>query len=188
MKKFLLFTLICLLAFSLIACKSFSEMAEEKIREELNKESGGDDLSYESDEDELINESDEDELNNEDDEVDYDDGTVIYEGESGEEVNIGGNKWPTDLVAEHIPKLNAGEVTAAYNSANACLLTVDNVEKDLFEDYLNEIKDKGYTENPLDISEGESIHYYAENGEYGIQLTYDNETKEVGVNFMRLEF
>ena len=162
MKKLFLFTLICLLIFTLVSCKSIGEIAGEKILDELTNGSGG--------------------------AIDLDDGTITYEGESGEEVNIGGNKWPTDQIAEHLPKLDSGEVTAAYNSVNACMFTVENVKKDQFEDYLNGIKDMGYTENRLDISEGESIHYYAENEEFGIQLTYDSKTEEAGVSITRLDF
>lgn len=159
MKKLCLFTLICLLVFSLVACSSPGKITDENP----DSESTGDNYRP-------------------------DGGTVTYEGESGEEVNIGGNEWPTDMIAEDLPKLNAGEVSAAYNSANACMITVDNVKKEQFEDYLEGIKDLGYTENALDISSGESIHYYAENGEFGIQITYDGETGEAGVNFTRLEF
>ena len=163
MRKFFLFTLICLLALSIAACKSPGEMVGEKIAEEIIEEASGG-------------------------KVDLDEGTITFEGEDGEVVNIGGAEWPTDMIAEHVPKLNAGEVTAAYNSPNSCLLTVENVKKEQFEDYLNEIKSKGFNENPLDISKGEYTHYYCENGEFGIQLTYDGETEEAGINFMRLEF
>ena len=163
MKKVLLLTSICLLVLLLGACKSPGEKISEKIAEEMITEAIGE-------------------------EVDFEEGTVTFESEDGEEVKIGGTEWPTDMIAEHIPKLNAGEVTAAYNSSNSCMLTVENVNKEQFEDYLSGIKGKGFNENTLDISEGEYTHYYGENGEFGIQLTFDGATKEAGINFMRLEF
>lgn len=134
MKKLFLVTLICFMVFSFAACKSPDEVVED----DTIKESAEEDFSL------------------------GDDG-FNYEGESGEEVNVGGNKWPTDMIAEHMPKLDAGEVTASYNSPDSCILTVNNVKKDQFEDYLDEVKNSGYTKNPLDISQGETIHYYADN-------------------------
>ncbi len=153
MKKFLALFLTFTLAFSLVGCKSPSEMAGEKMAEKILESAMGA-------------------------KVDIDGEKVTFETEDGVELAFGGNEWPTDKLAKDIPKLD-GNVTYVANSDVMCMIVVEKISSGEFEKYLEKVKNAGYTNNEVSFSDSYTKTYIADNGkDITFQLTYMLENEE----------
>ncbi|NLP43927.1 MAG: hypothetical protein GX351_04820 [Peptococcaceae bacterium] len=156
MKKAFTLCLILLCLFTLVGCKSPSEMAAEKITEKVLEDMTGG-------------------------KVNVDGEKITIETEDGSELSLGGNEWPKDKLGKDIPKLD-GEVTYVANSDVLCMIIVEGVKTAEFEKYLEKVKDAGYTQNEVSYSDSSSMTYMATNDDdIAFQLTYLIESEEVSI-------
>lgn len=163
MKKLVIFGIAILLVFSLTGCKSPSQVVSEKVGEKIIEGAGGG-------------------------KVDLDGDKVTVKNKDGSEVVLGGNEWPSDKMAKDIPELKKGKVTYVANSDVMCMIMVEDVELNDFEDYLAKVKSSGFTKDEVNFSDGSSKSYLAGN-EQGVafQLTYMTERKEVSITVGKSE-
>lgn len=156
MKKILIILLALILPFSLIGCKSPSEMAGEKMAEKILESTMGA-------------------------KVDIDGDKATFKLDDGSELELGGNEWPTDKLAKDIPKLD-GNVTYVANSDVMCMIVVEKISSGEFEKYLEKVKNAGYTNNEVSFSDSYTKTYIADNGkDITFQLTYMLENEEVTI-------
>ena len=107
------------------------------------------------------------------DNVDIKGDTVTIKGEDGEELTVGGGKWPDNDLAKKIPEFKKGKIaTSAFQDSNIMVI-IDEVKADDFEAYLKEIK-KTYTQDVYESRTDEMIIF---GGNDGNKIT-------VGLNFM----
>ena len=88
-----------------------------------------------------------------------DKGELTLKGEDGEKITFGGNKWPEGDAAKLIPEFKKGKIVSAMNSDKACTIAIEQVEGKDYMQYLEKLKDRGFTN---DVSEftSESSHSY----------------------------
>jgi len=138
-KKTIVILLATLMMLSLASCgvrQSMDEKIAEKVTEGvMNKATGG-------------------EAN-----IDIDKGELTLKGEDGEKITFGGNKWPEGDAAKLIPEFKKGKIVSAMNSDKACTIAIEQVEGKDYMQYLEKLKDRGFTN---DVSEftSESSHSY----------------------------
>ena len=87
--------------------------------------------------------------------------------------------WPTDGAAGKIPVFNKNSGSVDMNSSDYFWATVTDYSQDLFNEYVNELKNAGYTEDFLQYEDW----YSAENkdGDY-VNATYYDDKKEMSIS------
>ncbi len=114
--------------------------------------------------------------------VDIDGGKVSIKGEDGEEFSFGDTEWPEDGVAKLIPKFTKGKITSVMNSNEVCGIIIEEVEKSDFDQYLEEVKDQGFTTDPIEFTSDTTASYVAQKDEKTrISLQYDLENKIMSI-------
>ncbi len=154
------------------------------ITEELLEEAGGEDVEVEIDGDKVTYSTEEGEMKIDGDEI-------TFEGEDGTVISAGtDNEWPKGDAAEYLPKLNSGVITYVMNGPESCMLMVDEVEEEDYDNYCKKIKDSGFTENQTE-SDAEGLKIYSGSNtknvvatisyvpeEKGLQITLDASMKQ----------
>jgi len=107
------------------------------------------------------------------DNVDIKGDTVTVKGEDGEELTIGGGKWPDNDLAKKIPEFKKGKIATSATEGDNFMVIIEEVKAEDFEGYLKEIK-KTYTQ---DVYESKTDTMIIFGGNDGDQIT-------VGLNFM----
>ncbi|HKM33331.1 MAG TPA: DUF6591 domain-containing protein [Lachnospiraceae bacterium] len=130
---------------------------------------------YEMQQEEIIENLVGDEAN-----IDIDGDTFVLKDEEGNVMTIGGVEWPTGAAADLLPKLNKGTIIAGLTSDQVCSINVEELDKKDFEDYLEEIKEKGFINNVTEMYSEGSYTYIAnkEDNEW-IQIYYDENEKTI---------
>lgn len=111
--------------------------------------------------------------------------TPVTESQTETEQSI----WPTDGAAGKIPVFNKNSGSVNMNSSEYFWATVTDYSQDLFNDYVNELKNAGYTEEFMQYEnwysaknkDGDYVDasYYDNKKEMSISLTvYSNQTEE----------
>lgn len=112
-------------------------------------------------------------------------GKVETESQTETEQSI----WPTDGAAGKIPVFNKNSGSVNMNSADYFWATITDYSQDLFNEYVNELKEAGYTEDFMQYEDWYSAKnkagdyvdasYYDNKKEMSISLTvYSNQTEE----------
>lgn len=143
MKKLIAILTALLLVAAMAGCGT-SERAQEKAAEEALEEAIGGDVN-----------------------VDIDGDKYIYEDEEGNKIEIGGNEWSSSDVAKLIPKFDKGTVVSVVDMEDGCIIDIDDVEKSDFEDYLQKVKNAGFTHDSYVVTDENGTMYMAsaENGD-----------------------
>jgi len=79
------------------------------------------------------------------DNVDIKGDTVTVKGEDGEEITVGGGKWPDTDLAKKIPEFKKGKIATSATEGDNFMVLIQEVKAEDFEAYLKEVK-KIYTE------------------------------------------
>ncbi|HZJ58140.1 MAG TPA: DUF6591 domain-containing protein [Clostridia bacterium] len=116
--------------------------------------------------------------------VNIEDDKITIEGEDGSKLAIGSSEWPEGKAADLIPEFKRGKIASTMDMGASCTIIVDDVERKDFDEYLQVIKDKGYTKDSMDMSTEELISYFAsyEKDKSTISLGYTMETKEMMIS------
>lgn len=127
-----------------IGTKITEEMVEESLGEDAEVEIDGDKVNYSTEEGELSIDGD----------------AVTFEGEDGTVISSGTeNEWPEGDAANYLPKLTSGVITYVMNGPEACMLMMEEITEEDYSQYLQEVKDAGYTENQTEsVAEGLKIY------------------------------
>ena len=159
MKKILVLLLSILLVFSLTSC-GVKEKVEQKVGEKITEK--------------VI----EGVAGDKDTKVDIKDGTITFKSEDGE-VTFGGTEWP-DI--DIIPEFKEGNiVTVMHDGKNSAMIVLEEVDKDDFEDYWEEINGE-FSENVYEINTGDIVSFTGENSEkFIVQLTYEIANKTLTI-------
>jgi hypothetical protein len=151
------------LACSLTACKSLSETAAEKAGEKIFEHATGGNIDIDGD-------------------------TVTIKGDDGSNVTLGATEWPKDKIGKEIPELKDGTVTYVVNSDALCMIIVEKIKKNEYEDYLAKVKKAGFTHNEINYSDAALQSISADNGQgISFQLTYNAETEEINITVGKKE-
>jgi hypothetical protein len=116
--------------------------------------------------------------------VDIEGGKVSIKGEDGEEFSFGDTEWPEDGAATFIPKFTKGKISSVMNSNTVCGIIIEEVEKSDFEQYVEKVKDEGFTDEPFEYSSDTVSSYAARKGEkttVSIQYDIENGMLSIGV-------
>lgn len=158
MKKLSVFLSALLLVAALVGCGA-SEKAQEKAAENAIEDALGDDVQ-----------------------VDIDGDKYTYEDKDGNKMEVGGTEWPSDAAAEFIPKFEKQPVTACTIMGNVYLIDIENVAQKDYENYLQAVKDAGFTESVFSFGETGYDQYQAGDGKgNGITLSYEVEAKKLQI-------
>jgi len=114
--------------------------------------------------------------------VDIDGDKVSIKGEDGEEFSFGDTKWPNNGVAKTIPEFKKGKVVSVMNSDTACLISIEQAKEKDAQQYLEEIKSQGFTNESTEFSSGTTWSYSADKDENAtISLLYDSESQGLSI-------
>lgn len=182
MKKRLWILLICMAAVIAAAGCNLGEKIGEKVVEGVLDKAAGDDVDIDFDGGEMTFRSEDGEITFDEDGYSYEgeDGTAkfdedgyTFEGEDGSTYQMGGNyEWPEDKAGGQLPVFDGGMIASVLNSDTTCLVTLTEVEKDAFEDYLDMVKDKGFTDESYEASAEDWYSYSGTSGEATITIYY----------------
>lgn len=115
--------------------------------------------------------------------MDLDGDEFTIKGDDGQEYSFGDTEWPADGAAKQIPQLKKGVVVSSMNSETFCMLVLEEIEKDDFNRYFEEVKSQGFTNDSFEMNNDLSFSYSAYNDENTmISLMYDAEAKSVTIN------
>lgn len=162
-KKILAILLVLVMLFTLGACgirKKIDEKISEKITEGVvNKITGG--------------KAD----------IDINKGGLTIKGEDGEEVTFGSSEWPEGKAANLLPKLKKGNITSVMNSNNLSIITIEEIDEKVYNDYIKELKDKGFENDIAEFSDSSTKSYYATlDGKAYVQVVYSVESKSINIS------
>lgn len=116
--------------------------------------------------------------------VNIDGDKITVEGQDGEEFTFGEVDWPGDGAAQQIPQPNKGKVVSAMNAEEFCLITLEEVEAGVFENYLEDIKGEGFTNDSVEFTSDSSYTYSASKDENNkISLMYDSEAQSLTITY-----
>lgn len=163
-KKFIVMLLSILMVLSLTSCgvrQSLNEKIVEKVAEGVvDKATGGAA------------------------DIDFDKDKITIKGKDGEEFSIGDTKWPKTGAAKLIPELKKGKIVSAINSDTACLIMIEQVEEKDFKQYVEELKDRGFTNDVVEHMSELGQSYNAsldENSSVGV--LYEPESQGLSISF-----
>jgi hypothetical protein len=143
MKKILIYFLMLVLVLGVIGCGA-KEKLEQKVGEAFTEK--------------LLEEATDGDVD-----VDVDDGVIIFKGDDGEELVLGGDEWPESDLTKNIPEFEKGNFLSAMEAPNSVTILFDSVKKEDFTNYLEKIK-VDYTKESSEISADGNIMYSASNG------------------------
>ncbi|HHX22903.1 MAG: hypothetical protein ACOX2A_05995 [Tepidanaerobacteraceae bacterium] len=113
--------------------------------------------------------------------VDVDGDQVTLEGDDGSKFTIGGGEWPKNDLIKNIPEFKGGKIESVMSGEEATVISIDDVDKNAFENYLNNIKND-FTKDAYELNSDEFISYTGMNDKnVQIQLTYDIEGKSMSL-------
>ena len=155
MKKIAVLLLVALLAAGLTACGKISEAVGNKIGEKIIENGTGTD-------------------------VDIDNDKVTIQGDNGETLVLGGTEWPKDHeAAKQIPEFKKGKIEGVYSTDGdnaGFTITISEVEEKDFNNYLADVKAKGFDQDSSTLDSDDSVIYSASNGNgFTVMLTYGSD-------------
>lgn len=162
-RKIVVILISTLIMLSLVSC-GVSDKVNEKISEEvtegvLDKAVGGDA------------------------DVEIDGDKMTIKGKDGE-FTIGGTEWPDSGAGALIPKFKKGTLVSSMNTETACVIALEDVEKLDFERYLEELKEIGFTKDPVEFNMDSTQSYTASSDDSSkISVTYDSESTGMSISF-----
>jgi len=171
-----------MVTFLLLAGCSLDKKIGESITEGILEKAGGEDADINIDGEDFS-------ITTEDGEMTFDEDGYSFEGEDGEEMTISGdNEWPEGTAADLIPKFDKGKITATMNLDTGCTIVIEEVEKDDYTEYIEKVKDAGFTTDQyestsedmssyaayLDEKTNFSIYYFPPDKNVTITLTIDD--------------
>lgn len=163
LRKMMVIIIIVIVSLLMTGC-NLEEKIGENITEGIVEKASGGDLEVEIDGDNVTYSTDEGEMT-----IDEEDG-LTFEGEDGSVVSAGGEyEWPEDQAAEYMPKFDGGKISYIYNATDSCMLMVDGLEKDNYDDYIKEVVKKGYTEDKVE-STAEDMMLYSGSSKDGVSI------------------
>ncbi|NLO24662.1 MAG: hypothetical protein GX114_00755 [Clostridiales bacterium] len=164
LRKTVLVLLCVVLVFSLAACnakRKINEKIAEKVTEGVLEKIAGDGT-----------------------EIDISEGGITFEGEGGEKITFGSDEWPKGGAADLIPEFKKGSIVSAVNANPGCVIVLEDVEKKDVEDYIKKVKEKGFTEEAMDLSGSDGFTNYVAglDEKTFIAVVYDKENKGLSIN------
>lgn len=96
---------------------------------------------------------------------------MVFEGSDGSVVYSGGDyEWPDGQAADYLPKFDGGKITYILNSAQVCIITVEETKLEDFDNYVSVVKENGY-EKDISESSFDDLQMFSANAEDGIQIS-----------------
>lgn len=167
MKKLTLVLLCIVMALSLSACgmkEKIGEKIGEKVVEGALEKATGEKLD-----------------------IDLDEDSATIKGADGEELSFGNKKWPKGGAVDVIPAFNGGTIISAAKSDTTCLIMLEEVEESEFEDYVEELKAKGFVNNVTEHSGELGLGYHANSDEktkVSVMYYPDQKSMHIGVEIV----
>ena len=155
MKKKLIYLFMFVMVLSLTGCGTKQKL-EEKVAEKVIEDASGG-------------------------KVDIDGDTIKMQGKDGEDITIGGTKWPNSDLVKNIPKFEDGTIISVMETKDTSIINLDQVKKEDFVKYLEEIK-KDYTEEAYEVTSEGNVTYGANNVDgISVQIFYMDKTVNITV-------
>lgn len=165
LSKKICIVLVVLLGVLLFSGCNIKEKIGEKIVEGVFEKAVGDEVDLDIDGDEVTYKTEEGEMT-----FDSENG-ITFEGEEGKTVIYTDvSEWPEDMAASYLPKIKDAEISYLLNSDKYCMITVDNIDNEKYADYLEKVKDKGYSKDKFE-STADDLNMYSGSSEEGVVVT-----------------
>lgn len=114
--------------------------------------------------------------------IDIDKGELTLKGEDGEKITFGENKWPKGEAASLIPEFKKGKIVTAINSDKACTVMIEQVEEKDFKNYVEELKNRGFTNDAAELSSASQSYGAHLNENTMVFVMYDSEQKALTIS------
>lgn len=115
-------------------------------------------------------------------EVDIDGDKYTIEDSEGNKVTVGGTEWPEGAAADLLPKFDKGDMTVGVVTDQLCSIEFENVEKEDFQAYWEDVKNAGFTQQAVEATIDSTVSYQGYlDDKQAIYLTYDESTKSMVV-------
>lgn len=161
-KKISLILLVVVMMFSVASCgakqKVNDKIAEKVTEGVINKATGGD-------------------AN-----VDIDGDKISVQGKDGEKVTFGETKWPDNPIAIKLPEFKAGKIISSVITDQALMVIVEGADLEDFQQYVEKLKEKGYVNDPSEMSSSELYAYSASSDEGIVYVQYGLEGKTTSIS------
>ncbi len=115
--------------------------------------------------------------------IDIKNGEMTIKGDDGQEISFGTSEWPEGGAADLIPEFKKGNIVSVINSDQACMVILEEVEKNDAVKYIENLKDEGFTNDASESLFDDIIIYYGYLDEKTMAgATYNIEGKEFSIN------
>ena len=164
LRKSVVLIVILAVLLSLVGCgfrKNIERKVSDKITEGILEKVVGDDVD-----------------------VNFDDGEMSFKGGDGSEFTIGSTEWPEGKAIDLIPEFKKGEIASVLNSDKTSVIYIDGVEKADYEEYVEQVKGLGFTDDAVDLTVSDAIAYTAVSSKDKAQvsLSYGVEDKSMMIS------
>ena len=159
MKRLLVILFALMIFLQLFGCSAkdnIEEKAQEKLAEKILENAGGG-------------------------KVDIDGDKVTFKGDDGQEVTVGGSKWPTSDLAKNIPEFTKADSYSVIDSTESVFISMESVKKKDFDEYLEKIK-KDFAKESFEANSDGYLSYGGNNDKgISVMMQYSEETLTITV-------
>ena len=118
-------------------------------------------------------------------EVDIDGDTITVTDETGATMTFGTTDWPTSELVKTIPEFKDGVITSVTDSQDLVMISMEQVKKEDYQDYLEGIKED-YDQESFETTMSDFSSYGGYNSEgIIVQLYYESETEYMTISISR---
>ena len=119
--------------------------------------------------------------------MDIDGDELTIKGDNGEEVTIGGGKWPDTELAKKLPEFTKGTIISAVTEDNNVMIFLEKVNAGDFDAYLEKIK-KTYSKDAYESrTEGMVTYSGKDEAQTTVALNFINGEGTMGITISKIE-
>jgi hypothetical protein len=97
---------------------------------------------------------------------------VTVKGKDGEVLSFGENEWPKGQAADLIPEFKKGKIITTMNSDEGCAVLLEGVDESDFQQYVEALKNAGFTNNMTEIQDEKEMGFYGSTEEGALVSIY----------------
>ncbi len=113
--------------------------------------------------------------------IEVGEGGITIKDKDGD-ITIGGGKWPKGKAADNLPEFKHGKIISIVNANDSLMVLVEDVKENQYRDYVQQVKQKGYTEEQEEYEvQGYSLSYVASKGNAKVGVVYSVSTETLTI-------
>ncbi len=114
--------------------------------------------------------------------IDLDKGNLTIKDDEGQNITFSSSEWPKGKAADLIPKIKKGNLVSVMNTDNLCMIILEEVDKKAYNQFIDDLEDKGFKNDGSNYSDATTISYGASlNEKTLVQVYYGIEDETITI-------